>query len=293
MDYIIGMDCGGTKITAEAFDTKGVSIGKSYGSSGNIIVNYASVLENIRSTFLNLTQQLQGSCQLLVLGIAGIQSSGLEATLTKDLSDLNVSIKMYTDAQLAYLSHFSYRTGILMIAGTGSIAIGFKQQQWYRVGGWGHLLGDEGSGYWIGLTAVQQTLKEKDQTKNYGPLTLALFDHFQVKTVYELVSKFYQANKAQIAELTQIVITLSDTDIKAASILEKAGQKLAQQTISLANNLQLEKVSVLISGSILEKIEQVSSSYSQALANSPINFYIEKRQSPVTSAAVTIWKQSQ
>lgn len=293
MEYIIGMDCGGTKITAEAFDTKGNSLGTAYGSSGNLIVDYMGALTNIRDTFASLVQQLQGSCQLLTLGVAGIQSSGLEVELLEDLKDLDVPVKLFTDAQFAYLSHFSDRTGILMIAGTGSIAIGLKHKQWQRVGGWGHLLGDEGSGYWIGLKAVQQALKESDEGVANSLLSLAVYEHFQVDSVYKLVSEFYKASKAQIAVFTETIADSSTQDETAAAILKQAGQELAQQTLTLANNLQKNTISVLISGSVLEQIDLVYRSYSQYLADSPIHFQVERRKQSVTTAAVTIWRKFQ
>lgn len=291
MAYIIGMDCGGTKITAQAFDLDGRYLSQAVGGFGNLVIDYQSGLANIYDTFLSLTQQFSDSCVLLVLGVAGIQSGNLGGKLAKDLKTLKVPFRFFTDAQLAYLSHFSDRTGILMIAGTGSVAISHYQQQWKRVGGWGHLLGDEGSGYWIGVEAVKQVLKEIDSDIKNSSFACALYQHFQAKTVYELTSAFYKANKTQIAELATVISILSKEEHKAVSILEKAGQELAKQTLMLAKNMGVKSVPVLISGSVLTKNKLVSRAYAHTLKKSTIDFSIEKMKQSTTSAVVTVWKQ--
>ena len=93
------------------------------------------------------------------MGITGVTSDGSIETLAESI--LGVSIKVVSDIELAYRANFSEGEGILLYAGTGSVAFAIDNlSKSHQIGGWGYLLGDEGAGYWIGREAIRHAMFE-------------------------------------------------------------------------------------------------------------------------------------
>lgn len=122
--------------------------------------------------------------------------------------------------------------GLIVIAGTGSVARGRNAEgQDYRVGGWGHLFGDEGSGYWIGREAIRATLAEFDRTGQSTQLTPMLFERLGVTSAYQLMGQYYSGvfSREHLAGLAVWVNEAAKAgDFVAAQILRTAGRDLAR-----------------------------------------------------------------
>lgn len=121
--------------------------------------------------------------------------------------------------------------GIIVIAGTGSVARGINAQgEEARVGGWGHMFGDEGSAYWIGREAVRATLADYDRMAPKTILTPMLYERLAVKSPYQLTEKYYAGtlSRDHLAGLSVWVDEAARQDDKIAQdILRRAGQHLA------------------------------------------------------------------
>jgi N-acetylglucosamine kinase-like BadF-type ATPase len=124
------------------------------------------------------------------------------------------------------------RPGIIVIAGTGSVARGINAAgEEARVGGWGHMFGDEGSAYWIGREAVRATLAEHDRMAPRTILTPMLFERLSVTSPYQLTEKYYAGtlSRDHLAGLSVWVDeAASQGDKIAQQILQHAGRDLAQ-----------------------------------------------------------------
>lgn len=122
--------------------------------------------------------------------------------------------------------------GIIVMAGTGSVARGVNEQgEEARVGGWGHQFGDEGSAYWIGRGAVRATLAEYDRMAPRTMLTPMLFERLGVKSPYQLTEKYYAGtlSRDHLAGLSLWVDEAAQQGDKVArEILRHAGRDLAR-----------------------------------------------------------------
>jgi len=122
--------------------------------------------------------------------------------------------------------------GIIVIGGTGSVARGANAQgEEARVGGWGHMFGDEGSAYWIGRAAVRAALAEYDRMAPKTMLTPMLFERLSVTSPYQLTEQYYAGtlSRDHLAGLSLWVDEAAQQNDKVAqNILRAAGRDLAR-----------------------------------------------------------------
>lgn len=268
MKYIIGIDSGGTKTEAIVYDLAGTQKKKVTTGFGNLLVDKAQGLTNIKTAIQDIFMDYAvEDCQMLVLGLAGIDGGGLKEFVSEELASFHVPLVLLNDAQLAHYAFFKGQTGILVIAGTGSVCFGKTNELWERVGGWGHLFGDEGSGYYIGKLAIQQALNDYDLGNEVSTLTSQLLAEFKVDTILELVKVAYQLTKNQLADLAQVVAKLAPSDAVSKNILLQAGKDLALEVEKLIVKMQLtdQIIPLALNGSVIEKNEYVYQAFSKYL----------------------------
>lgn len=121
--------------------------------------------------------------------------------------------------------------GVMVISGGGSVAYGRTASgDALRVGGWGHLLGDEGSGFWIGLQAIKAALKSRAGVVPKTALEEAVMSEFDTDDDRRIVREVYSANfpESEVAGLVPLVVSLArDGDQAAGRILDEAAEHLA------------------------------------------------------------------
>lgn len=300
MNYIIGVDCGGTKTEAVAYDSQtGQEIAKVIGGFGNIVVDYEVGISNIKNVVLNLFKKVEkNKCLELVFGIAGIDTGGLKEKVLTDLKEIYAGrIVLINDGQLAHYAILKGKDGITLTAGTGSVVLGLKGDVWYRVGGWGHLFGDKGSAYWIAKQAVIKSLEEHDDNLLPSEMTLSIFTYFQVKDVFELTKKLYQLSKGEVATITQIVAKLAAENNKdACLILNQAGDDLARQVVQMTKKFPLmsgqEVFEIGLNGGVIEKNENVLQSFKKHLAINDLMYHILKKEGSCAKGAYYLYKRN-
>lgn len=180
----------------------------------------------------------------LVAGMAGAALPQIQATLVSLVAEQGIPrehIQLMSDADMAL--DLIPDEGVILIAGTGSICLGKKQETRFRVGGLGRVLGDEGSGYSIGLQVIKAALAEE---YGWGPstrLTAACKEFFHVtelKTLIPLVTSG-ALSSSKVASLTPLVFTHAAThDLIAEQILDQAAAHLGDL---LATELSLSGLS--------------------------------------------------
>ncbi|MGD0038039.1 MAG: BadF/BadG/BcrA/BcrD ATPase family protein [Bacteroidota bacterium] len=178
--YVIGIEGGGTKTTAVLCALDGIILSEAQGGPSNF---HIVGIEKTASTILDLIQTCCHSvgCSVSQIGavVAGLAGAGrvldqqrimerlMEIARTKNFNLEKVSIE--SDARIALEGAFSGKPGVVVISGTGSIVFGKDERdKIYRAGGWGRLIGDEGSGYAIGREAFRAVAKLLD---GYGEKT--------------------------------------------------------------------------------------------------------------------------
>jgi N-acetylglucosamine kinase-like BadF-type ATPase len=198
-------------------------------------------------------------CQLPLsrawLGIAGIDRPTDQDALLPHLHSLANIINLTNDAQLV-LSGLDKAVGVALIAGTGSIALGRDAQgNTTRAGGWGHVLGDEGSGYTIGRMALQVAVRAAD---GRGPATTLLeliMQHWQLHTASDIIGQVYPAeDKANIAQISALVFTAARAgDLLARKIIQQAANELAlaATAVGAALSFPADQLPLALGGGLL------------------------------------------
>lgn len=178
----------------------------------------------------------------LCAGLAGAaRRPDARARLEDRLSQLGVSsqVRIVSDAEVAFVDAFGEAAGILLIAGTGSIGLGRAGGgELERVGGWGALLGDEGSGYRIGLDGLQAAIRAAERRGPPTGLSDALFRSLGLESVARVLEWGQGAGKSRIAALAPLVIQEAERgDAVAVEIVGRAVAGLVGHAQALAKKL--------------------------------------------------------
>ncbi|NIJ10247.1 N-acetylglucosamine kinase-like BadF-type ATPase [Saccharomonospora amisosensis] len=162
--FVVGVDAGGTATRALAVDESGEVLGFATASGGNPNSCPPSrAAEAIGSAIAGASAGLAASdLRACVVGLAGrskLTDPTVAAIFQRAMADLPVSPAVVSDADAAFASATAQPDGTVLVAGTGSIAARIRDRRTVAtVGGYGWLLGDEGSGFWLGREAVRATL---------------------------------------------------------------------------------------------------------------------------------------
>lgn len=268
MNYIIGVDSGGTSTKAVAYNLEGQFLKETVTGYGNLLNNAEEALTNIRQSLFNLFEELgEDKCQMVILGIAGVDSGDFREVIYKKLCQLKPKIVILNDAWMAYYALLDGEDGCLVISGTGSIVIGKSAGVESRVGGYGNLLGDEGSGYDIAKALIKAVLNTFDKGEKFSELEEKLMKQGDFSTIFELVKFVYASSKDQVAELSMVVVKEAEKGNKqAVHILKEAGRKLARQVSMLIQKLKIQNnPKIAVTGSVLVKNDIVYDSFVKEL----------------------------
>jgi N-acetylglucosamine kinase-like BadF-type ATPase len=163
---------------------------------------------------------------------------------------------MHEQSQLGDSTPESWENSITLVVGTGSIACGRNREQIsIRAGGWGYLLGDEGSGFSIGLAGLQSICKAHDRGDAATAFQKAMLQRVGLSSSTELVPFMYQTPlpRAQVAELSEVVIGYATSDPTAENILTNAIVATTELVSTAAKRLELghQSYSLALSGGIV------------------------------------------
>lgn len=276
MNYIIGVDGGGSKTEAIAYNLEGEELGKGYAGFGNLLLGFQEAYENIKLSLKNCMDNVEDAyqdadCVFICLGLAGIEAGDTKAELQKLLEEkFQIPVKATNDAEIALAALLKGKDGILTISGTGSISYGLYKGKIERAGGWGHLLGDEGSGYSIAIKGFKNMIMEEDLDLPHSSLTEAFMNKLGIDKINDIKSFIYSSSKGDIAAFVPIVVELAEMgDEIAKEILLQAGRDLGLMTYILIKKLKFNSEVVIgIKGSILTEVKLVRNSFEQTLRSS-------------------------
>lgn len=278
MDYIIGIDAGGTKTTAAAYSTNGEVLNQAVTGFGNPTIDFDRGMGNICDALDKLIE-MQKACGYsnpirIVLGCAGIETGDKKQMAYEYLSGRYGSAVLVTnDAMLALYAAHHGEDGILIIAGTGSIGYLKQGGEVKRFGGWGHLINDDGSGYSIVIKAIRYIAYSFDTNNSDTVLKKAVFEKLCITRLSELIDFTYKSTKGEIAALVPVIERAANNgDMQARSILSWAGERLAYLVIGLCSQYNVLKPRVALSGSVIKKTELVKKSFCDIL-NSELQGY--------------------
>jgi N-acetylmuramic acid 6-phosphate etherase len=138
------------------------------------------------------------------------------------------------------------RDGILVISGTGSCVYGRHRKRIARVGGWGHLLGDRGSGYWLALSSLRAEIANFDYTGRTSRALQGVLRRLCLNSPEQLVDWIHRATKSEIGALTSELINANP------AIIAESAEVLAADVVSAAKQLRLKTPVVALTGGVFD-----------------------------------------
>lgn len=264
--YFVGVDGGGTKTALVACTPDGREIASTVcGPLNYNFIGIDAALNNLGKGIAALKLP-KGSIAAVGIGDPSIDDEA-ESPAAKEFAAraatlLEAPVYIRSDA---YITLFALtggkKAGVLLISGTGSMAIGENDAHEISVvGGWGRLSGDEGSGYYIGREGICAALRAFDGVARDTALTSAALAHFGVKAPRDLISAFYGAEEPDIAGFARCVAECANRgDAVAMGILLDAAAHLSRYAIALLKRCHADLLGVW--GSVLCKNQIVRQAF--------------------------------
>ena len=243
MPVLVGVDLGGSTIDC-MIERNGVT---TQVKGEGVNVRYAGVAQAAERIVVTVASGLRDETfDALVVGAAGAGDAAiarkLEAALRAHFTQ--GAIAVYDDAEIALRAAVPQGDGVVLIAGTGSIACARVDGVAYRVGGYGNLLGDEGSGSAIGRAALAQMMRWYDGRAPHSELFDALASRLQIDSAQGLLDRVYgELNPlARLAALAPLVIDRASAGERAATkIVQGAASELVDLVKAIARNAKIER----------------------------------------------------
>lgn len=267
-DLVVGVDIGGTSTRAMAVDSAGVVAGRGSAEGANPNSHPPAVAAARVASAVAAAVPDGASVAACMLGMAG-DSKMTDPTVVAEfeaaLRSVGVTcrIDVVSDAEVAFASATASPVGTVIVGGTGSIAariVDHRKSSWY--GGWGWLLGDEGSAYWIGREAVRATLRLLQGTGDAGPLALAVLAEafgtpeaspddltWRRRAVQRLITAANAEPPIRLARYASIVSAHATADPVAAAIVAEAAALLAAH--AQATRTPGETTPIVLVGSVI------------------------------------------
>ena len=278
MSYLIGIDGGGTQTIGVIADTNGNHLSKVVEKS----TNYHVVgIEQVEATLGSILKQLlqntgirATNCQAACFGLAGVGRAEDHQKIYRLCERIGIPRQFILthDAEIALTS------------GTGSMVYGQNSEgKSVRVGGWGHLLGDEGSGYDIGHRGLKAITQMSDGRRQPTTLRKFILAQISLDRVDQLVRWVSMASKSQISALAISVFESAETGDKVAqAIIEQAGKALVISIRTAIRRLELSTNSeVFLSGGVFQNQPSFVSFLQEQFPEKTIQLI---RQEPVCGA---------
>ncbi len=238
---VVGVDIGGSKTHGVRVAADGTVLAEQVVGSANV----ESVTHEQADAALDQLFDALGrdGIDVVCAGSAGINTPEQEEWLAGMIRRRAPGAKVVIahDTRLI-LATPEFDTGIAVICGTGSVAWGRNEAgETARAGGWGYLLGDEGSGYWVTREAVRPALRRSDRGLPADPLSDAIAAASGVRTAYEVLGRFYaEPVRRAWAQKSSVVFDLAKQgDEAAARIVSDTADAITGQIAAVAGQLGL------------------------------------------------------
>ncbi|HEY6958548.1 MAG TPA: BadF/BadG/BcrA/BcrD ATPase family protein [Candidatus Limnocylindria bacterium] len=257
-DLVVGIDAGGTKTRAFVVDRAGEVVGRGAGGGANLF----SSPDPQGSIAAALNEALAGrGAEAIVLSCAGAdrkadRERGHE--ILARVAPAGARLRVTHDALAALYAGNPAGCGVVLIAGTGSIAYGRNEEgDEHRAGGWGHLIGDEGSAVWCGLEALRAVAHAVDGRGAATRLVDLVLAELGVGEFADVLPQLYgrpHPAPAIVAAVRALAVASSEGDALANGILQRGAVALARAANIVAMELGLPSGPIYLSGGAFETL---------------------------------------
>ncbi|WP_199431409.1 N-acetylglucosamine kinase [Qaidamihabitans albus] len=302
--HVVGVDAGGTSTRALALAADGTVLGSGLAGGGNPNSHpaeqaAAAIAEAITGALAGLDAAATRACVVAMAGSSKLTDPAVTALFERAWrrAGLAASPRVASDAEAAFASATPAPDGTVLVAGTGSIAGRIRARRLVSTaGGYGWLLGDEGSGFWIGREAVRTTLDALARRAEPGLLARAVLtealgesaaavstvstattvltgaepdDTVRRRTAHRLITAANEESPVRLARFAPLVSTASAAgDPAALAIVEAAARSLTET--ALATREPGERTPIVLVGSVLGEASPVGTLVRAALSESEV-----------------------
>ncbi len=267
-DLVIGIDGGGTHTRARLANTRGETLGNGQGGPANPNAHGWPAAQNeILSAIQRAFDDAQIERQMVAaacLGIGGVDRADERALfMAWARAIIGERVAVVNDGEIVLAAGTPNNWGIALVAGTGSIAWGKSRDgRMARAGGWGYLIGDEGSGFELAREALRAATHAADGRGDDTRLLHAILDYWGLREAAELIPRLYQSGfkPADLAQLAPVVVRVAaDGDPIAQKLIDGAGAALADAVVAVAHALEIgdEAIPLALTGGLLLGAESV------------------------------------
>jgi N-acetylglucosamine kinase-like BadF-type ATPase len=268
-EFLLGVDGGGATTQAVIADSSGKPLGRGLGPLCNHRrVGFEHATQAIATAVEGALRQIlgfqaigqgaaRGQITAACFGLAGIDRPEDESKLAAWVRGQGYTsvFAVMNDSDMILRGGTAEGWGIALVSGTGSICVGrSKDGRSARVGGWGHILGDEGSSYAIATEALHLATQTADGRAEARAILRAVLAHWSLKSPDDLINYVYRAEITQdvIASVAGPVLDLAARgDLAARRIADEAGAALARHVDTVMRKLSLDRPPLAMAGSTL------------------------------------------
>jgi N-acetylglucosamine kinase-like BadF-type ATPase len=292
--YVMGIDGGGSAIRAVIVTPDLTICGQSEGPTANPSVvgvdTAAATIQGAMRSALETAGLTADQIAAVGIGVAGAGAHHSADWLRGIVAAITPQAQIFpsSDFEIALVGALGQREGVLILAGTGSLAYGVNAAgDTALVGGWGYLLDDAGSGYWLGIRALEAVVRAAD---GRGPATIlapVLLGALDLPQALDLIAWLYRSPAARTREIAQLAPLVLDQatagDPVAQAIVSKASDELALAARTVKRRLDMDAPAIAFAGGLLAGDTLLSQKLCAALGleSRPV-----PRHTPVIGAAL-------
>jgi len=261
---VVGVDGGGSKTRVVVADEQGREVVSVEGPASKVtpglVEHSADVIAACVRDALGAANMSHVVPKVLCVGLAGVgrepeREATWQALAARELAE---DVVVHTDAAIALDDAFGDGAGVLLIAGTGSVAFGRGPDGTFaRCGGWGAVIGDEGSGAWIGRRALNVAAASTDGREPETALVNALLTAIEADDPAAMIRWAADATPGHFARLAPVVLQVAATgDLRANSLLSIATEELVLHVRTLMRRLFVDEraaAPVALAGGLLSR----------------------------------------
>jgi N-acetylmuramic acid 6-phosphate etherase len=251
LERILGVEGGGTKTAWVVIERDGDEVrildqGKLPPSNFRLVT-----LDRLRSILSELPKQIDRAG--VFLAGCGLEDRPILSNLCAEIWP-TAKIIIGNDRDSGLAAALGSGEGIVVNAGSGSSVTGRRGDRIERAGGWGHILGDAGGGYFLSIQALRLILREYDLRRGEVQFTAKILHALSLNNLDELVRWAQTADKMEIALLTPVVFEAAASgDARVMEIIESGAQVLSEYTEAVGSRLHLLAPKVVLMGGLFHR----------------------------------------
>ncbi|MBE6644692.1 MAG: hypothetical protein E7612_04845 [Ruminococcaceae bacterium] len=279
---LLAVDIGGSKTRIRVLDTNANTLSEYCGIGVSSAIDGNSTLPPLER--LISTVQEKETVGAIAINLGGLNTTQVLNTFRIFFPDLPIKIFRESEGTAAYALADEYGAKIVLMAGTGAIAVGKSNGKFVTTGGWGMNVGDDGSGYDIGLQAIRTTLSKLDGIEPLSPLEKFIsgydtpFMATDNPSAYreqrdKVIEKLYPLERQRIASLAKNVLDFAEKgDESALAIFKRVGVKMAELVVATAEKLGEEFPVIIVTGGLINSRKFWAPIFEDALKNYTVHY---------------------